>query len=205
MTDKKTENYKFFSHTECEFFPCHKTDNEESFNCLFCYCPLYALGKECGGNFSYTENGISRSLKREGILSKISGKGTLFTDIISGSALLCFNENNFKSKAEKQRRAFDLNFELSMISSYYEGQIWEPYYQKSDTAVSTVSVIQKAAEEGTKLLFIGSGENTASEIDFSGINSDIASMVRKDIDTFTAKNYIIMIPQKPVKIGNWTG
>ena len=27
-------------------------------NCLFCYCPLYALGDKCGGNFRYTENGI---------------------------------------------------------------------------------------------------------------------------------------------------
>ena len=55
MTDKKTENYKFFSHTECEFFPCHKTANEESFNCLFCYCPLYALKDKCGGEFEYME------------------------------------------------------------------------------------------------------------------------------------------------------
>ena len=51
-------NYKFFSHTECEFFPCHKTNDPENFNCLFCYCPLYALKDKCGGNFKYTENGI---------------------------------------------------------------------------------------------------------------------------------------------------
>ncbi len=58
MNTMQTENYKFYSHKECEFFPCHKNGNEESFNCLFCYCPLYALGRECGGNFNYTENGI---------------------------------------------------------------------------------------------------------------------------------------------------
>ena len=52
------ENYKFFQHTTCEYFPCHKADRQESFNCLFCYCPLYALGKDCGGNFTYTESGI---------------------------------------------------------------------------------------------------------------------------------------------------
>lgn len=50
--------YSFFQHRECEFFPCHKTEKEENFNCLFCYCPLYALGEGCGGNFTYTENGI---------------------------------------------------------------------------------------------------------------------------------------------------
>lgn len=53
-----SENFKFFQHGKCEFFPCHKTSNEETFNCLFCYCPLYALGDKCGGNFKYTDNGI---------------------------------------------------------------------------------------------------------------------------------------------------
>ncbi|MDB0438729.1 cysteine-rich small domain-containing protein [Clostridioides difficile] len=52
------ENYKFFNHKDCEFFPCHKTNKPEEFNCLFCYCPLYALGENCGGNFKYTEKGI---------------------------------------------------------------------------------------------------------------------------------------------------
>ena len=46
-------HYSFFQHTQCEFFPCHKTAKPEDFNCLFCYCPLYALGDKCGGNFAY--------------------------------------------------------------------------------------------------------------------------------------------------------
>lgn len=54
----KGKAYSFFNHKDCEFFPCHKTDDEENFNCLFCYCPLYALGDKCGGNFQYTEGGI---------------------------------------------------------------------------------------------------------------------------------------------------
>ena len=47
-----------FSHKNCEFFPCHKGAEPENFNCLFCYCPLYALGEKCGGNFRITEKGI---------------------------------------------------------------------------------------------------------------------------------------------------
>lgn len=50
--------YSFTQHTACEFFPCHRTERPEDFNCLFCYCPLYALGSGCGGNFVYLENGI---------------------------------------------------------------------------------------------------------------------------------------------------
>ena len=51
-------NYQFFQNRECEYFPCHKGADPENFNCLFCFCPLYALGNRCGGSFCYTENGI---------------------------------------------------------------------------------------------------------------------------------------------------
>lgn len=55
----QTENsYAFFCNKDCKYFPCHKNANEESFNCLFCYCPLYALGKNCGGNFKYGLGGL---------------------------------------------------------------------------------------------------------------------------------------------------
>ena len=48
----------FFSNKECQYYPCHKVAEGSDFNCLFCYCPLYALGDKCGGNFKYLENGI---------------------------------------------------------------------------------------------------------------------------------------------------
>lgn len=51
-------SYKFFQNKECEYFPCHKVENTEKFNCIFCYCPLYAMKEKCGGNFTYLENGI---------------------------------------------------------------------------------------------------------------------------------------------------
>jgi Zn-finger protein len=41
-------NYKYFTHADCLFFPCHELDDWTS--CLFCWCPLYLL--ECGGNFA---------------------------------------------------------------------------------------------------------------------------------------------------------
>ena len=47
------KGYSFFQNTNCEYFPCHQTNKTEDFNCLFCYCPLYALGEDCGGNFTY--------------------------------------------------------------------------------------------------------------------------------------------------------
>lgn len=58
MEDWEGKHYAFFQNRDCEYFPCHKGKDEENFNCLFCYCPLYALGSKCGGNFRYTEDGI---------------------------------------------------------------------------------------------------------------------------------------------------
>ena len=52
------EDYSFFQNKACAHFPCHECADRENFNCLFCYCPLYALGDRCGGNFTYLPNGI---------------------------------------------------------------------------------------------------------------------------------------------------
>ena len=51
-------NYKFFQNSSCEYFPCHQVNNPDNFNCLFCFCPLYTLGDRCGGNYTYTKEGI---------------------------------------------------------------------------------------------------------------------------------------------------
>lgn len=51
-------NYDFFQHKECEYFPCHAGADPNTFSCLFCYCPLYCLGENCGGNYQYTQSGI---------------------------------------------------------------------------------------------------------------------------------------------------
>lgn len=48
----------FFCNSSCAYFPCHATTEPDRFNCLFCYCPLYSLGKNCGGSYIYLDNGI---------------------------------------------------------------------------------------------------------------------------------------------------
>lgn len=55
---RETGNFSFFQNRDCEYFPCHETDHPEDFNCLFCYCPLYALGRRCGGNYNYLPSGV---------------------------------------------------------------------------------------------------------------------------------------------------
>lgn len=51
------KHYKFTQNRSCEYFPCHKTNDKDNFNCLFCYCPLYVLKGNCGGNY-FKNNGI---------------------------------------------------------------------------------------------------------------------------------------------------
>jgi Zn-finger protein len=46
-------HYDFVQNPSCEYFLCHRGLADEAFNCLFCYCPLYALGRDCGGSFTY--------------------------------------------------------------------------------------------------------------------------------------------------------
>lgn len=46
------KGYAFFQNRACEYFPCHPMGDEENFNCLFCYCPLYALGDPVRGELS---------------------------------------------------------------------------------------------------------------------------------------------------------
>ena len=47
---------KFFCNRGCAYFPCHTGAAE--LNCLFCFCPLYALGERCGGAYTYRANGV---------------------------------------------------------------------------------------------------------------------------------------------------
>lgn len=50
----QTENFKGYTNTSCEFFPCHQGVKPEEFNCLFCYCPLAFL--ECPGPYKVLTN-----------------------------------------------------------------------------------------------------------------------------------------------------
>jgi Zn-finger protein len=52
------KGFSFFQNIACEYFPCHRTSSPETFNCLFCYCPLYALDDKCGGDFRLAASGV---------------------------------------------------------------------------------------------------------------------------------------------------
>lgn len=39
-------SHRFFANRDCKYYPCHA--GVEELNCLFCYCPMYAL-RPCPG------------------------------------------------------------------------------------------------------------------------------------------------------------
>lgn len=57
-----SNSYRFFQNRECEFFPCHEVQDEDAFNCLFCYCPLY-LDDNCLGSPEYIITGRGQRIK----------------------------------------------------------------------------------------------------------------------------------------------
>ena len=57
-----SNSYRFFQNRECKFFPCHEVQDEDDFNCLFCYCPLY-LDDNCIGSPEYIITGRGQRIK----------------------------------------------------------------------------------------------------------------------------------------------
>lgn len=55
-------SFNFFQNKDCEFFPCHRVEDEDSFNCLFCYCPLY-FDEHCIGDPKYVVNGNGQRIR----------------------------------------------------------------------------------------------------------------------------------------------
>lgn len=61
------EPHRFYQNKGCKYFPCHdliESDLSKAlFNCMFCYCPLYALGDDCGGNFKINKSKDGKLIK----------------------------------------------------------------------------------------------------------------------------------------------
>lgn len=77
-------HYKFFSHKDCEFFPCHGDIPIEDFNCIFCYCPLYPY-QDCGGAYELLENGVKSCEK-----CSFPHAGKNYDALLSRLRTLCF-------------------------------------------------------------------------------------------------------------------
>ncbi len=55
-------SFRFFQNRDCEYFPCHRVEKEDGFNCLFCYCPLY-FKEKCVGTPTFIINDRGQRIK----------------------------------------------------------------------------------------------------------------------------------------------
>ena len=116
------KHYACFTNRDCEFFPCHPAGEteRENFNCLFCYCPLYALGERCGGDFTYLPGGVkdcSRCVfphRRENYDTVIRRLGELSSTLSQRSALQA-NDPEKKEKNMTAEEYQNLNRQLQAL------------------------------------------------------------------------------------------
>lgn len=170
----------------------------------------YHLNKEIAvGIFGYMDSGIKSHLRIAGanssIVNELDGNGTVFTDIIRNSVMIRYNDPHFESDSQAKRQRFNDFHRLMNIASYYEGQIWEDYFDDPGTGVSTVSALNKAKDEGIDIIFINSSTGSIDDIDFTGLDSSAAALVAGDINRYVSDGYSVMIHQKPVELGGWKG
>ncbi|MFR5118337.1 MAG: cysteine-rich small domain-containing protein [Eubacterium sp.] len=58
MRRKKDLIFSAIVHVSASSCRAKELQIQRILHCLLCYCPLYLLGDECGGNFEYLPNGI---------------------------------------------------------------------------------------------------------------------------------------------------
>ena len=49
-------DHTYFSNKACRYYPCHQMPSGKDINCLFCFCPMYAM--DCLGSPVFLENGV---------------------------------------------------------------------------------------------------------------------------------------------------
>ena len=55
-------SYRYFNNEQCKYFPCHKIEEGQDFNCLFCYWPLNQYD-DCPGNPRIIERESGKKIK----------------------------------------------------------------------------------------------------------------------------------------------
>ncbi len=53
---------RYFKNTACQYYPCHKVNRDDNFNCLFCYCPMNQY-EDCLGTPEYIKTASGRLIK----------------------------------------------------------------------------------------------------------------------------------------------
>ncbi len=122
------------------------------------------------------------------------------TSIIPGRFEIDVNYNNnycTSRSGDTEARNKHL-FSTSYIESYFEGWIWEQLLFSK--GASTVSILNKALDDGAKLICINA-DNIDETLDVVDVNPEEESEIRSNI----AEGLSVIIPDKRTTINSWNG
>ncbi len=89
-------------------------------------------------------------------------------------------------------------FATGIMGSTYESGIWEEL--TGEPAVSTISILEEAKEQGIETLIIHEG-NLEEALALLNTTADVASEVRSSVNS----GHTVIIPEKDVTMGSWSG
>ncbi len=119
--------------------------------------------------------------------------GSFYIDVAYNSSSVVSLEGN---------RDLEKNFTLSsgMTGSYFEGYIWEQLIDSDKTCISTISVMNAAAQKGIQFSFL-TPENVESQL----AKSNIKDSVKNEIRNFINQGFYVKLVPETLTIGDWTG
>ncbi len=144
-SDWRDKHYSFFQNRACEYFPCHPGADPEDFNCLFCYCPLYALGERCGGAYRRGADGLKDCTaclfphRRENY-GKIVGR---FAEVAALARVGAPSKRALRAEIRDKKRALREEQIVSCSARLAEQLFAHPAYQTANSIYGYLSYNQE--------------------------------------------------------------
>ena len=131
--------------------------------------------------------------EKEYIYGKVSGIdfGGMFMDVDMDSHSAVSLTGDKKSEKE-------YFFTTGIMGSTYESGIWEEL--TGEPAVSTISILEEAKEQGTEILVINKS-NLDESLSLLKTTDEIVS----EIESSVSGGHVVIMPEEDVHIGGWNG
>ena len=133
-----------------------------------------------------------RSKDTLGIVDKLEG-GAFFIDVAYNNYSAVSYEGNAKAET-------GFNTALGESESYYEGKIWEIVTGNELHGISTVSVMNAAADQNIPTAFIVKN-NAEEQLE----KCHVSESVKDEVRDFVNKGMMVQLVADTVAIGDWTG
>ncbi|MCR5307190.1 MAG: transglutaminase-like domain-containing protein [Oscillospiraceae bacterium] len=122
--------------------------------------------------------------------------------LTDGSFMMDVAYNRFRTVSLENDADAEIQFTMSlaMMESYYEGAVWEDLSDNMLSGISTVTVMDKAAELNVPVVSV-----CAPNADEVLANCTVSSEVRKEVRDCVNKGLFVRLVSQTLNIGDWTG